>query len=502
MATTADVEKLLRGIAGVERTLVVNGYNILNGAVQPNTGLVLAALKPWDERKSDEMSLRTIIRTFMQRAGKIPDAVTLAFNPPPIPGLGSTGGFVFKLQDRLGGTPEALAQVADAFVAEARKRPEIGSVYSKFDPRTPSYRLDLDRERVKKLGVPLNEVSNALQTFLGGLQVNDFSRFGRTYKVTMQAEPEYRSDIKSIGLFHVRGSSGDMVPLSTLLTPVSSSTPTVIMRYNLFPAAEIGGDSAPGYSSGQAIAALEEVAKTLPAGYGYEWSGISLQEKESSGKAPIVFGIAVVFVFLFLAALYESWSVPFAVLFAVPLGVLGAMVGLYATGLNNNLYAQIGLILLIGLAAKNAILIVEFAKMKRDAGTEAVEAAVDAAKLRLRPILMTSFAFILGVVPLVIARGAGAGSRVSMGITVFSGMLAATFLAIFTVPMLYVAIDRVASRFGGASKATKATEPGARGEGKPGAVTAGAPGPTETAAGTDRGLATGDGHDATKAAAE
>jgi multidrug efflux pump subunit AcrB len=251
----------------------------------------------------------------------------------------------------------------------------------------------------------------------------------------------------------VRSNKNEMVPLSTLVTPVSISSPTNIQRFNLYRTADIGGDAAPGFSSGQAITAMEAVARaTLPPGYGFEWAGISLQEKKSAGQAPIIFAFAILFVFLFLAALYESWAVPFAVLFAVPLGIFGAMTGLYVTGLSNNIYAQIGLVLLIGLAAKNAILIVEFAKMKREEGMDAVAAALEAARLRLRPIIMTSFAFILGVVPLILASGAGAASRVSMGITVFSGMLAATLLAIFFVPVLFVVVDRLVQRFGGPKK--------------------------------------------------
>jgi len=307
--------------------------------------------------------------------------------------------------------------------------------------------------------VPISDITNALQTFLGGLNVNDFSRFGRSYKVTMQAEPEYRSDIQQIGLIHVRNGDNQMIPLSTLVTPVSTSAPTVLERYNLYRTAELGGNPGAGYSSGDAMTAMEEVAATaLPPGYGFEWSGISKQEKESAGKAPVVFGLAIVFVFLFLAALYESWAVPFAVLLAVPLGLFGAMLGLWLTGLTNNIYAQIGLVLLIGLAAKNAILIVEFAKMKLEQGEDAVSAAVGAAKLRLRPIIMTSFAFILGVVPLIIASGAGAAARVSMGITVFGGMLAATLLAIFMVPVLFVAVDRIVNRFSRAKSSTKEVE--------------------------------------------
>ena len=447
LEVTPQVDALLTSLPAVEKRLMINGYNILNGVSQSDSALFVAVLKPWDERTAPEEKLRPTLMGVYAGLGKIPGASVLAFNPPAIPGMGSTGGFSFKLQDRAGATPQELAQVADDFIAEARKRPEIGNIYSKFNPRTPAFRLTLDREKAKKLGVPISDVTNALQTFLGGLNINDFSRFGRTFKVTMQAEPEYRSDIAGISRFYVRSADGLMVPLSSLVKSEAISAPNVTQRYNLYRTAEIGGDAAPGYSSGAAIKAMEEVAAaSLPAGYGYEWSGISKQEKESAGQAPVIFGLAILFVFLFLAAMYESWTVPFAVLFAVPLGVFGAMLGLYLTGLTNNIYAQIGLVLLIGLAAKNAILIVEFAKMKHEQGDDAVTAAISAAKLRLRPIIMTSFAFILGVVPLVKASGAGAASRVSMGITVLCGMLAATLLAVFLVPVLYVAVDKL---FGG-----------------------------------------------------
>ena len=456
---SAKVDGILKSYPAVEKRLVINGYNILNGAPQSDSALFVATLKPWQERTTEADSLKTVLLGTYMQAAKLPEAVVLAFNPPPIPGLGSTGGFSFKLQARAGGTPQELAKAADDFMAAARKRPEIGSIYSKFNPRTPAFRLEVDREKAKKMGVPISDITNALQTFLGGLNVNDFSRFGRSYKVTMQAEPEYRSDIQQVGLIHVRNGDNQMIPLSTLVTPVSTSAPTVLERYNLYRTAELGGNPGAGYSSGDAMTAMEEVAATaLPPGYGFEWSGISKQEKESAGKAPVVFGLAIVFVFLFLAALYESWAVPFAVLLAVPLGLFGAMLGLWLTGLTNNIYAQIGLVLLIGLAAKNAILIVEFAKMKLEEGEDAVTAAVGAAKLRLRPIIMTSFAFILGVVPLIIASGAGAAARVSMGITVFGGMLAATLLAIFMVPVLFVAVDRIVNRFSRAKSSTKEVE--------------------------------------------
>ena len=449
IAATEKVDALLAQRPGIEKRLVINGYNTLTGAVQSNSALFVAVLEPWEERTAPEKGLRAIMQGVYASAAGVREATTLVFNPPPIPGLGTSGGFSFKLQDRMGATPLELARVANDFIAAARQRPEIGMLYTTFNPTTPAYRLDIDRETAKKLGVPISEITSALQTFLGGVPVNDFGRFGRTYKVTMQAEPAFRSDIQGIGLFHVRNADGQMVPLSTLVQRVSIGAPTVTQRYNLFRTADIGGNPAPGYSSGQAMQALQEVAAAeLPAGYGYEWSGISKQEQESAGQAPIVFGLALLFVFLFLAALYESWSVPFAVLFAIPLGVFGAMLGLWATGLTNNIYAQIGLVLLIGLAAKNAILIVEFAKMLREQGQDAVTAALSAAKLRLRPIVMTSFAFILGVVPLILASGAGAASRISMGITVFSGMLAATLLAIFIVPVLFVAIAKITGQSG------------------------------------------------------
>ena len=449
-AVAEKADAILAALPGVEKRLIITGFNILSGVTQSDSALFILKLKPWEERTAATEQLKAIIGAAYKGLGTLPEATALVFNPPAIPGLGATGGFSFKLQDRGGGTPQELAKTAADFIAAARQRPEIGTLYSKFDPNTPAFRLEIDREKAKKLGVPLTEVLSALQTFLGGMNINDFSRFGRTYKVTMQAESEFRSDIQGIDLFHVRSSSGVMLPLSSLVTKLPISAPLVTERYNLYRATELGGDAAPGYSSGDAIKAMEQVAATaLPDGYGYEWSGISLQEKESAGKAPIVFGMAIVFVFLFLAALYESWAVPFAVLFAVPLGIFGAMTGLWLSGLTNNIYAQIGLILLIGLAAKNAILIVEFAKMKRDEGEDAVTAALGAAKLRLRPIIMTSFAFILGVVPLVLATGAGAAARVAMGITVFSGMLAATLLAIFIVPVLFVTVDRIVDRVSG-----------------------------------------------------
>ncbi|HTN64969.1 MAG TPA: efflux RND transporter permease subunit, partial [Burkholderiaceae bacterium] len=447
MAATAQLDAALAKTPGVARRMMVNGFNIMNRSQQPNGALFVAALDPWQQRATEETSVNAIIASIFRDGAAIPQATVIPLNPPALPGLGAFGGFSLKLQDRRGGTPFDLASVADDFVAAAKKRPEIGTIRSALDPRTPAYDLTVDREKVKKLGVPLTDVFYALQTYLGGLHVNDFNRFGRSYKVTVQAEPEFRGDIGAIKLFHVRSAKGEMIPLSTLVNPVSTSSPSVLQRYNQFREADISGDAAPGYSSGQATTALEQVAaQILPQGYGYEWSGLSLQERQSAGQTPIVFGLTIVFVFLFLAALYESWSVPFAVLLAVPIGVFGAMLALAVVGLTNNIYAQIGLILLIGLSAKNAILIVEFAKVRVDSGTDPVQAAIEAARLRLRPILMTSFAFILGVLPLALATGAGAAARVSMGVAVCAGMACATFFGVFIIPVLFAAVERVVNR--------------------------------------------------------
>src|SRR5579864_2394430 len=447
MAATEKLDASLAKIPGVARRMIVNGFNILNASQQPNGALFVTALDPWNQRTTPAMSLQAIIGNIFRAGAAIPDATVIPLNPPALPGLGAFGGFSLKLQDRRGGTPHELANVTNDFVAAARKRPEIGSIRSGLNPNTPAYDLQVDREKVKTLGVPLTDVFNALQTYLGGLQVNDFNRFGRSYKVTMQAEPAFRGDITSIRLFYVRSAKGEMVPLSTLVHPVSASSPSVLQRYNGFREADISGDAAPGYSSGQATAALQAVAaEVLPQGYGYEWSGLSLQEQQSAGQTPLVFGLTVVFVFLFLAALYESWSVPFSVLLAVPIGVFGAMLALAVVGLTNNIYAQIGLILLIGLSAKNAILIVEFAKVRVDQGTDPVEAAIAAARLRLRPILMTSFAFILGVLPLAVATGAGAAARVSMGVAVCAGMACATLFGVFVIPVLFAAVEKLVAR--------------------------------------------------------
>jgi multidrug efflux pump subunit AcrB len=330
------------------------------------------------------------------------------------------------------------------FIAEASKRPEIGRLTTTFQPTTPQLNITLDREKARAEGVKVDSVFQTLQAYLSGLYVNDIVRFGRVFKVFLQAEPEFTHQPDQIGKFYVRNQDGNMVPLDTLVDVEQTSGPNFVSRFNLYPAAEIMGAPAPGYSSAQALSAIEEVAKSMPREFGYEWSGLTLQQKKSEGEAGVIFGMAIVFVFLLLAAQYESWALPFAVLLCTPLVVLGTFIGLVSRNFDNNVYAQIGLVMLIGLAAKNAILIVEFAKLKREQGKSLVEAALEGAKLRLRPILMTSFAFILGCVPLMLASGSGAASRGVMGTAVVFGMTIATLVGIFLIPVCYVFVQGLA----------------------------------------------------------
>jgi multidrug efflux pump subunit AcrB len=352
------------------------------------------------------------------------------------------------LQDRSGGSFDQLGAQVKAFMIEASKRPEIGRLTTTLDVATPQIKVELDREKARATGVKVDSVYQTMQAYLSGLYVNDFVRFGRVFKVLLQAEPEYTNIPSKIGEFYVRNQEGKMVPLSTLVNIQQISGPNFVSRYNLYQAAEITGVPAPGYSSAQALNALEEVAKRLPLNYSYEWSGLTYQEKKSEGEAGIIFGMAIIFVFLLLAAQYESWTLPFAVLLCTPLVVLGTFIGVLVRGYDNNVYVQIGLVMLIGLAAKNAILIVEFAKLKREQGKPTIEAALEASKLRLRPILMTSLAFIVGCIPLMLSSGSGAASRGVMGTAVVFGMTCATVLGIFLVPVCYVFVQRITEREG------------------------------------------------------
>jgi len=422
----------------------LGGLNVVSFATKSNSATIFVQLKNWDERKQTSLQL---VDRLQKKLSRFKEASVVVIPPPAIPGLGSTAGFSFILEEKqAGGDIKNFENVMKTFIAAVNKRPEIGKAFSFFTARTPAYQLTIDREKAKRLGVQISDINNALQTYMGSAYINDFTIYGRNFRVLAQADTNYRTNMDNLGQYFVRNQAGTMVPLSTVTSYKMMENAPLISHYNLFRSAEIDGNPKPGYSSGDALNALEEVAaQTLPQGFGYEFSGLSREEKLSGSKTVYIFALSIGFVFLFLAALYESWSVPFSVLLAVPLGAFGAILFLTLNkGLVDNIYAQIGLITLIGLAAKNAILIVEFAKERVDKGMDLEKATLEAVRLRLRPIIMTSLAFILGVTPLLFASGAGAEARKTIGWTVFGGMLAATSLAIFIVPVLFFLITRFA----------------------------------------------------------
>ncbi|STX51165.1 multidrug efflux pump [Legionella busanensis] len=442
--TINKIQTILDKTEGIASSIAVNGYNVIDSINEPDAAVVFVILNPWDERKTAKLNVTGIMATLQKQLDKINDAMIFTANAPAIPGLGSVGGFQLEIQDRNYKGVDFLAKAVSQFVEEGKKRPELKGVFSDLNTKVPQLYLDIDRTRAKALNISITNLLTTLQTYLGAYYVNNFTKYGQTYRVLVQAEGNARADATDITKLYVKSDTGKMIPLSSLVKVKSINGPFNIPHYNLYTAATVTGGPAPGYSSGQALAAIEEVAKNvLPPGIGYEWTGITYQQLKAGNLAALIFLLCLIFVFLFLAALYESWSMPFMILLAVPLALLGAGLALMIRSLALDVYAQIGLVLLIGLAAKNAILIVEFAKDKREAGAGIIEAATEAARLRLRPILMTAFAFVLGVLPLAVAKGAGAASRHSIGTTVLGGMLVATILSLLIVPVFYVVIEKI-----------------------------------------------------------
>lgn len=434
--------------AGVYKIISFIGYSFIDGTSTSNAGNLIPILNPWHERSQSSLHQSAIISTVSKKLSTISGANIAAFPPPAIHGLSQTGGFQFQIQDLNSGSLEKLADLTGKMVEKGNARPELAGLFSSFKANTPQLYIELDRDKAKIAGVSIPDVFDTLQIYLGGMYVNEFNKFGRIYKVLVQAEGDVRKKEQDIKHLYVRNQNSEMIPLNALIKIKPTIGAQTIPHYNLYRSSAINGQAAAGYSSGQAIAAMQDLAaQVLPDNYSYEWTGIAYQQIKAGILRPMVFTMALVFVFLFLAALYESWSMPFMIMLTVPLAMLGALLAQSIRGLDNDVYCQIGLIMLIGLASKNAILIIEFAKRLRDQGYSILEAAVEASRVRLRPILMTAIAFILGVVPLVVATGAGAASRHSLGTTVFGGMLAATFLSLFLVPVFFVLIEGLRERF-------------------------------------------------------
>jgi HAE1 family hydrophobic/amphiphilic exporter-1 len=451
-----QVNEILMATPGVQSVVTVGGYSILEAVQGPNYGMNVVTLEPWGERGPD-LTMWDVLGQVQPQLAGLDEAIVFGFGPPPIQGLGAAGGFQMELQDRGGVGLIQLETFANDLVAAGTANPALTRMNQSFRANVPQLFIDVDREKAKTLGIPLQSIFNTLQANLGSAYVNDFNMFGRTWRVMVQADQEYRARARDISRLEVRTAAGRMVPLSTLVSVKDSVGPQTVSRFNMFPSATVTGEPMPGFSEGQAVDTIESLAENLlPNSMGFEWSGVTQQQKAAGNLAPFIFALAIVMVFLFLAAQYESWGTPFAVLLSVPLAVLGAVLFTLARSFDNNVYTQVGLVLLIGLASKNAILIVEFAKQLREEGKPILEAATTAARLRFRPILMTAFSFILGVIPLVVASGAGARSRVSLGTAVFGGMLLVTIGGVFLVPVLYVIVQKLGEGRGSAEAETAA----------------------------------------------